>query len=49
MVECWRFSAFQYVVKRIRSFATLNDATIIFGHDLSQIKEIRLAPEAYYD
>jgi len=36
-------------IERIRSFATLRDATIIFGHDAKQIKEIRLAPEAFYD
>jgi len=36
-------------VERIRSFANMRDATIIFGHDPKQIKEIRLAPEAYYD
>lgn len=36
-------------VERIRSFATLRDATIIFGHDPKQIKEIRLAPQAFYD
>lgn len=36
-------------IERIRSFATLRDATIIFGHDPTQIKEIRLAPEAFYD
>jgi len=27
----------------------MRDATIIFGHDPKQIKEIRLAPEAFYD
>jgi len=36
-------------IERIRSFANLHDATIIFGHDPNQIKEIRLAPEAHYD
>jgi hypothetical protein len=36
-------------VERIRAHANLRDATIIFGHDPNQIKEIRLAPEAYYD
>jgi hypothetical protein len=32
----------------LRGFANLRDATIIFGHDPKQIKEIRLAPEAFY-
>jgi N-acyl homoserine lactone hydrolase len=41
--------AWLHSVERIRSFATLKDATVIFGHDPNQIKEIRLAPEAYYD
>jgi len=36
-------------IERIRSFADMRDATIIFGHDPNQIKEIRLAPEEYYD
>jgi len=36
-------------VERIRGIANLKDATIIFGHDPKQIKEIRLAPEAFYD
>ena len=36
-------------IERIRGFANLHDATIIFGHDPNQIKEIRLAPEAHYD
>jgi N-acyl homoserine lactone hydrolase len=36
-------------IERIRAQANLRDATIIFGHDPKQIKEIRLAPEAFYD
>lgn len=36
-------------IERIRGFATLKDATLIFGHDPNQIKQIRLAPEAFYD
>ena len=36
-------------IERIRSFADMRDAIIIFGHDPNQIKEIRLAPEEYYD
>src|SRR5436853_160283 len=36
-------------VERIRSFANMRDATIIFGHDPKPINELRLAPEAIYD
>jgi N-acyl homoserine lactone hydrolase len=36
-------------IERIRSFAQMRNASLVFGHDPNQIKEIRLAPEAYYD
>jgi len=36
-------------IERIRSFANMHNATLIFGHDPNQIKEIRLAPGAFYD
>jgi hypothetical protein len=36
-------------VKRNRGIVNMHDAMIIFGHDPKQIKEIRLAPEAFYD
>jgi N-acyl homoserine lactone hydrolase len=36
-------------IERIRGIANTHNATIIFGHDPKQIKEIRLAPEAFYD
>ncbi len=36
-------------IERIRGFANLKDAMLIFGHDPNQIKQLRLAPEAFYD
>ncbi|QBD83721.1 N-acyl homoserine lactonase family protein [Ktedonosporobacter rubrisoli] len=36
-------------VEKIRNIAHKKNATIVFGHDHAQIKELRLAPEAYYD
>ncbi len=36
-------------VEKIRDLATKHNATVVFGHDPGQIKELRLAPEAYYD
>jgi N-acyl homoserine lactone hydrolase len=45
----WDSLAWLNSVERIRAHANLRDATIIFGHDPKQIKEIRLAPEAFYD
>jgi glyoxylase-like metal-dependent hydrolase (beta-lactamase superfamily II) len=36
-------------VKRIMRYAGERDARIIYGHDPEQFRELRLAPEEYYD
>jgi N-acyl homoserine lactone hydrolase len=36
-------------LERIRNFATQHNALVVFGHDLHQINELRLAPDAFYD
>ena len=48
-IVVWDSLGWLHSVERIRNFATLHNATVIFGHDLKQIKEMRLAPDAYYD
>lgn len=35
-------------VEKIRGIAERTNATLVFGHDPDQIKELRLAPDAYY-
>lgn len=35
-------------VEKIRGIAERTNATVVFGHDADQIKELRVAPEAYY-
>lgn len=45
----WDSLGWLHSIERIRKLADARNATIIFGHDPKQIKEIRLAPDAYYD
>lgn len=36
-------------VEKLRHIAERSDASLVFGHDADQIKQLRLAPDAYYD
>jgi N-acyl homoserine lactone hydrolase len=41
-------TAFYSSVEKIRGIAERTDATVVFGHDAAQIKELRKAPEGFY-
>lgn len=44
----WDNQAWLRSVEKIRGIAEQTDATVVFGHDPEQYKEIRLAPQASY-
>jgi N-acyl homoserine lactone hydrolase len=35
-------------VEKLRGIATKTNATVVFGHDLEQIKQLRVAPSGSY-
>ena len=36
-------------IRRVRWLERRYDATVIFGHDMEQFKQLRLSPDQYYD